>query len=37
MFTDVLAATGDTTVKERLLKGWAPQAGDPTFRVHLDA
>ncbi|MDF0653075.1 MAG: arylsulfatase [Nitrospira sp.] len=35
-FPTLLAATGDTTVKERLLKGWAPKAGGTTFKVHLD-
>jgi len=35
-FPTLLAAAGDTTVKDRLLKGWAPQAGGTTFRVHLD-
>jgi hypothetical protein len=35
-FPTLLAAAGDTTVKERLLKGWEPKAGGPTFKVHLD-
>ncbi|KGD86879.1 arylsulfatase [Achromobacter sp. RTa] len=35
-FPTLLAATGDTTVKERLLDGWAPQAGGAKFKVHLD-
>jgi arylsulfatase A-like enzyme len=33
-FPTLLAAAGDTEVKQRLLKGW--QIGDRTFRVHLD-
>jgi arylsulfatase A-like enzyme len=35
-FPTLLAAAGDTTIKERLLKGWAPTAGGTTFKVHLD-
>ncbi len=35
-FPTLLAATGDTTVKERLLDGWAPVAGGTKFKVHLD-
>jgi arylsulfatase A-like enzyme len=35
-FPTLLAAAGDTTVKERLLQGWAPASGGPTFKVHLD-
>jgi arylsulfatase A-like enzyme len=35
-FPTLLAAAGDTTVKDRLLKGWAPTAGGTTFKVHLD-
>ncbi len=35
-FPTLLAAAGDTTVKDRLLKGWAPKKGDTTFKVHLD-
>jgi len=35
-FPTLLAAAGDSTVKERLLKGWAPSAGGTTFKVHLD-
>jgi arylsulfatase len=35
-FPTLLAAAGDTGVTERLLKGWAPQTGGPTFKVHLD-
>jgi len=34
MLTTLLAAAGDTTVKEDLLKG--RQVGDRTFKVHLD-
>jgi arylsulfatase len=34
MMTTLLAAAGDTTVKEDLLKG--KQYGDKTFKVHLD-
>lgn len=35
-FPTLMAATGDTTIKERLLDGWAPQAGGTKFKVHLD-
>jgi arylsulfatase A-like enzyme len=35
-FPTLLAAAGDTTVKDRLLKGWAPEPGGQTFKVHLD-
>jgi len=35
-FPTLLAATGDTNVKERLLDGWSPQAGGNKFKVHLD-
>ncbi len=35
-FPTLLAATGDTTVKERLLDGWAPVSGGTKFKVHLD-
>ncbi|NGT15357.1 arylsulfatase [Achromobacter insolitus] len=35
-FPTLLAATGDTNVKERLLDGWAPQTGGTKFKVHLD-
>jgi arylsulfatase A-like enzyme len=34
MFPTLLAATGDTTVKEDLLKGL--KVGDTTYKVHLD-
>ena len=35
-FPTLLAAVGVQDVKQKLLKGWAPQAGGPTFKVHLD-
>jgi arylsulfatase len=35
-FPTLLAAAGDTTVKERLLKGWEPAGNPTTFRNHLD-
>jgi arylsulfatase len=35
-FPTLLAAAGDTGVKERLLSGWQPQSGGRTFKVHLD-
>jgi len=35
-FPTLLAAAGDTEVTDKLLKGWAPTAGGPTFKVHLD-
>ncbi len=35
-FPTLLAAAGDTGVKERLLKGWKPDGSDTTFRNHLD-
>jgi arylsulfatase A-like enzyme len=35
-FPTLLAAAGDTTVKDRLLKGWAPTAGGLSHKVHLD-
>ncbi|MGY6273122.1 arylsulfatase [Achromobacter denitrificans] len=35
-FPTLLAATGDTTIKDRLLDGWTPQAGGTKFKVHLD-
>jgi arylsulfatase A-like enzyme len=34
-FPTLLAAAGDTTVKDRLLKGWNP-GGTTTFKNHLD-
>ena len=33
-FPTLVAAAGDTGVKERLLKGW--QVGDRTYKLHLD-
>ncbi len=33
-FPTIMAAVGDTTIKDRLLKG--TQIGDKTFKVHLD-
>jgi len=35
-FPTLLAATGDTGVKDRLLKGWTPKSGGTNFKVHLD-
>ncbi|MGY4480545.1 arylsulfatase A-like enzyme [Bradyrhizobium sp. USDA 3364] len=35
-FPTLLAAAGDTTVKDRLLNGWQPQGNQTTFRNHLD-
>ncbi len=35
-FPTFLAAAGDTTVKDRLLKGWQPEGNSTTFRNHLD-
>jgi len=35
-FPTLLAAAGDTGVKDKLLKGWAPTAGGKNFKVHLD-
>ena len=35
-FPTLLAAAGDSTVKDRLLKGWTPTAGKGSFRNHLD-
>jgi arylsulfatase len=35
-FPTLLAAAGDADVKDKLLKGWAPKAGGPSFRNHLD-
>ncbi|MGB0124546.1 MAG: arylsulfatase, partial [Silvibacterium sp.] len=35
-FPTLLAAAGDTTVTDRLLKGWASEDGGTKFRVHLD-
>lgn len=35
-FPTLLAAAGDTDVKQRLLNGWQPQGNANTFRNHLD-
>lgn len=35
-FPTLLAAAGDTDVKERLLKGWTPDGANKDFKVHLD-
>lgn len=35
-FPTLLAAAGDTTVTDRLLKGWKPQGNGTTFKNHLD-
>lgn len=35
-FPTLLAAAGDTDVKERLLKGWRPSGANQDFKVHLD-
>ena len=35
-FPTLLAAVGDTTIKERLLKGWATTPGGFVHKVHLD-
>ena len=35
-FPTLLAAAGETTVKDRLLKGWAPAEKGTKFKVHLD-
>ena len=35
-FPTLLAAAGDTGVKDRLLKGWKPEGGSTSFRNHLD-
>ena len=35
-FPTLLAAAGDPTVKDRLLKGWAAKPGGMTYKVHLD-
>ncbi|MNR19482.1 Sulfatase [compost metagenome] len=35
-FPTLLAAAGDTEVKDKLLKGWAPTSGGGNFKVHLD-
>jgi len=35
-FPTLLAATGDTSIKDRLLKGWTPPGNPTNFKVHLD-
>jgi arylsulfatase A-like enzyme len=35
-FPTLLAAAADTTVKDRLLKGWQPEGSAITFKNHLD-
>ena len=35
-FPTLLAAAGDTGVKDRLLNGWKARSGGPTYKVHLD-
>jgi arylsulfatase len=35
-FPTLVDAAGDTGVKDRLLKGWAPKTGGTSFKVHLD-
>ena len=35
-FPTLLAAAGDTTIKERLLKGWTPPGSKTHFKNHLD-
>ncbi|BCQ69011.1 hypothetical protein PEQA60_30010 [Pseudomonas sp. Eqa60] len=35
-FPTLLAAAGDSGVKDKLLKGWAPTTGGASFKVHLD-
>jgi arylsulfatase A-like enzyme len=35
-FPTLLAAAGDSTIKDRLLQGWAASAGGLIFKVHLD-
>jgi len=35
-FPTLLAAAGDTGVKDKLLKGWSPVSGGTSFKVHLD-
>ena len=35
-FPTLLAAAGDTTITDRLLKGWAAKPGGMTYKVHLD-
>jgi arylsulfatase A-like enzyme len=35
-FPTLLAAAGDASVKDRLLKGWQPEGNPTTFKNHLD-
>ncbi|MBB3105098.1 arylsulfatase [Azomonas macrocytogenes] len=35
-FPTLLAVAGIADVKDKLLNGWAPAAGGPSFKVHLD-
>ncbi|MBO9329314.1 arylsulfatase [Achromobacter pulmonis] len=35
-FPTLLAAAGDTSIKDRLLKGWTPPGNPTNFKVHLD-
>jgi arylsulfatase A-like enzyme len=35
-FPTLLAAAGDATIKDRLLKGWKPDGNPTTFKNHLD-
>jgi arylsulfatase A-like enzyme len=35
-FPTLLAAAGDTDIKDRLLKGWQPAGNSTTFKNHLD-
>ncbi|MBH3430331.1 arylsulfatase [Pseudomonas alkylphenolica] len=35
-FPTLLAAAGDTSVKEKLLQGWSPTGDGTRFKVHLD-
>ncbi|MCJ1886934.1 arylsulfatase [Pseudomonas sp. LA21] len=35
-FPTLLSAVGVPDAKEKLLQGWAPASGGPTFKVHLD-
>jgi arylsulfatase len=35
-FPTLVAAAGDPDVKQKLLKGWTPTSGGPSFKNHLD-
>ncbi|CAM3975837.1 Arylsulfatase [Bordetella tumbae] len=35
-FPTLLAAVGDSDVKEKLLKGWTPNGSNKSYKVHLD-